>query len=242
MLWHSPISHPLKKTPERFANFIGSRYNKTIKPILMLTLAIVEDHHDYAFALADHLQAQPDFLVLATYHSAADALQGICESPVDIAIIDVGLNAGESIGLIRQLKISGSPARCLVLTMLRDDRTLFNALRAGADGYVLKDAGLEKITEALHELANGGAPMSPFISKKILEAHYRRSAANDRLLKLLSKREQEILEHAAGGLLNKEIGARMGIDRNTVKKHLDKIFDKLQVQNRMEAVKKFYSL
>jgi DNA-binding NarL/FixJ family response regulator len=173
------------------------------------------------------------------YHFADKALKGLQKNPVDIVIVEIELHGSNSVEIINKINILACRTRCLVLTMRDDDETVFSALSAGASGYILKDAGLKKTAEALDEVVNGGAPMSPLISLKLLN-YFKRLSKKEMGHGLLSYREKEILQQVSRGLLYKEIAALLGIQRETVKKHLSKIYEKLNVQNKIEAINKFF--
>jgi DNA-binding NarL/FixJ family response regulator len=126
----------------------------------------------------------------------------------------------------------------MVCTIHDDDDTIFEALRSGASGYILKDPiTVEEISKAIHDLYNGGSPMTPFIARKVIGT-FQKPAINDPN-SLLSLREKEVLELVAKGLLYKEIALKLEISTETVKKHLKNIYQKLHVQNKVEALNKF---
>jgi DNA-binding NarL/FixJ family response regulator len=126
----------------------------------------------------------------------------------------------------------------MVCTIHDDNDTIFEALKSGAAGYIVKDPiTKEEIVKAIHDLYNGGSPMSPFIARKVIGA-FQKPAIND-VNSLLSQREKEVLEQVSQGLLYKEIAIRLSISPETVKKHLKNIYQKLHVQNKVEALNKF---
>ncbi len=205
----------------------------------MLTIAIIEDNIEFAYVLANYLKEQKDFCITGVYHYVDDALKGIRNIHPDIVIVDIELHGLSGIELIKRMKLFGGDIKYLVLTMHDDEATAMNALQAGANGYMLKDAHPEKITEALHELANGGSPVSSFIFNKLIK-HFLLQPKKESYCHLLSFREKEILQQVSRGLLHKEIAILLGIQRETVKKHLSKIYGKLKVQNKIEAINKFF--
>jgi NarL family two-component system response regulator LiaR len=205
----------------------------------VISVAIIKGCKELATILADFLNRTEEFYVAGLYYTCDAASKGLLEKPVDIAIIDIQLDNCQGIELIAKLSSRTLNTKYLVFTIQNDDETIFNALRAGADGYILKDTSFEKINEALHELMRGGAPMSTFVASKVLKYfHPRKNTFN--ISSLLSDREKEILHFASRGLLYKEIAQQLGIRRETVKKHLSKIYGKLQVQNKVEALNKVY--
>jgi DNA-binding NarL/FixJ family response regulator len=125
-----------------------------------------------------------------------------------------------------------------MFTIYEDNDQVFDALKAGASGYILKNTNPQKIIEAIIELHEGGSPMSPKIARKVLSTF--NTISNNSILSLLSKRELEVLEFLSKGFLYKEIADKLFISLSTVKRHLNHIYSKLQVQNKTEAVNKLY--
>jgi DNA-binding NarL/FixJ family response regulator len=124
----------------------------------------------------------------------------------------------------------------MMFTIYQDNDQVFEALKAGATGYILKNTAPDKIIEALLELQDGGSPMSPKIARKVLTTFTTKKVVTD----LISKREQEVLELLSKGYLYKEIADQLNITLSTVKRHLNHIYQKLQVQNKTEAINKMY--
>ncbi len=203
----------------------------------MKTIAIVEDNAEYRQAIALYLNTLPDMAVTDTYATAEDALTGIEERLVDIAIVDLHLAEMDGITLISRLSVSCPALKFLVCSVQDDNNAVFEALRAGADGYILKSASLAEIAGAIEELIRGGAPMSAFIARKVLSYFHAAPPLTEN--GELSMREKEILRLLSKGLLGKEIAELLGIQKETVKKHLANIYRKMQVKNRMEAVNKY---
>ncbi len=152
--------------------------------------------------------------------------------------IDLNLGDGNGIELIKQIRDKGLKTLCLVCSLQEDDEHIFEALKAGANGYILKNMSAAKMIEAVNELNTGGAPMSPFIANKVIRFFNKKRQAPD-VLALLTEREKQVLEYLAKGLLYKEIANELAISIDTIKKHLSKIYTKLHVQNRSEAILKY---
>ncbi len=169
------------------------------------------------------------------YTSAKDAEPGLLQCPADIAIIDVGMWGHQGLELIAKLKEVDPHLRCLVLTVATDNDTVHSTLMAGANGYMLKTAPMERIADALLDIERGGLPLSPFISGAVV-SYFHAQAVKRAARARLSKRQQEIMQQVAQGYLYKEIAHMLGIHHNTVKKHMMRIFRILGVQNRAEAV------
>ncbi len=205
----------------------------------MLNIAIIEDNADFALVLKCHLESFGGFRVCGTYRMAEEALAGLRKHPVDIAILDISLYRSNGMDVLRKMSPQMSSIQYLVLTMHEDDETIFSALRAGAHGYLLKDAHPDLIVQALHTLAAGGSPMSAFIYRRLL-GHFHQPHPKVTARELLSLREKEIMDQISRGLLYKEIASQLGIGRETVKKHLSRIYGKLNVQNKIEALNKYF--
>lgn len=204
-----------------------------------ITVAIIEDLKEIAAELADMLNAE-GFECHQIYHSAEDAITFLPKNEVDIVIVDIGLPRKSGIEAISHLKSVAPKMQFCMFTVFEDDEKIFRSLEAGAKGYILKGTESKKIAESILELHGGGSPMSPTIARRILEV-FRPPApqSNAETLDMLSAREKELLTHLAKGLYYKEIAEKMGITTGTVKQHINRIYDKLQVQNRTEAINKF---
>ena len=204
----------------------------------MIKVSIVEDNDQFRTALEAIVNKENDLTLAGSYTSAEKALTGLEQSPPDIAIIDVSLPGIRGTELIVRLKDKLSHTQFMVCTIHDDNDTIFEALKSGASGYIVKDPiTTEEILRAIHDLYNGGSPMSPFIARKVIGT-FQKPTIND-VNSLLSMREKEVLELVSEGLLYKEIALRLAISTETVKKHLKNIYNKLHVQNKVEAINKF---
>jgi two-component system, NarL family, response regulator LiaR len=204
----------------------------------MIKVAIVEDNDQFRKALETIINQEKDTELLGSYTSAEKALSALEQSAPDIAIIDISLPGMKGTELIVRLRDKLRHTLFMVCTIHDDNNTIFEALRCGAAGYILKDpVTAEEITKAIRDLYNGGSPMSPFIARKVIGT-FQKPVIND-VNSLLSQREKEVLELVAQGLLYKEIALRLTISAETVKKHLKNIYQKLHVQNKVEALNKF---
>jgi len=202
----------------------------------MILVSIIEDHDYYRLSLVKMLESDSRFKVMGVYASAELAFDDLLQNPPDIAIVDIMLKEMSGIQLIKALKNSILHTQFLMCTSYQDSENVFNALRAGALGYIVKDASSADIQNAIVELYNGGAPMSPYIARKVINLMHQKPEAD---LNLLSNREQEVLVLLSKGLLYKEISDTLSISLNTVKNHLKNIYKKLHVQNKVEAVNRY---
>ena len=204
----------------------------------MIKVAIVEDNDQFRSALEAIVNQEKDTTLTGSYTSAEKALSALEQTPPDIAIIDISLPGMRGTELIVRLKDKLHHTQFMVCTIHDDNDTIFEALKSGASGYILKDpVTAEEIVKAIHDLYDGGSPMSPFIARKVIGT-FQKPMISD-ASSLLSQREKEVLELVAKGLLYKEIAQRLTISTETVKKHLKNIYQKLHVQNKVEALNKF---
>jgi NarL family two-component system response regulator LiaR len=204
----------------------------------MIKVSIVEDNDQFRTALETIISQEKDLTMAGSYTSAEKALDALEKSPPDIAIIDISLPGMRGTELIVRLKDKIRQTQFMVCTIHDDNDTIFEALKSGASGYIVKDPiTKEEILKAIRDLYNGGSPMSPFIARKVIGT-FQKPTIND-VNSLLSVREKEVLELVSHGLLYKEIAIRLTISTETVKKHLKNIYQKLHVQNKVEALNKF---
>lgn len=207
----------------------------------MITVSVVEDNDQFRNALEAIIQAQDDFALAGSYESAEKALNGLIENPPDIVITDISLPGMRGTELVVHLKDKMQQTQFMVCSIHDDNDTIFEALKCGASGYILKDpVTAAEIVKAIRDLYNGGSPMSPYIARKVIGSFQKSTTHNEQAL--LSIREKEVLELLAKGLLYKEIADKLGVTHETVKKHLKNIYQKLHVQNKIEALNKFRQL
>lgn len=205
----------------------------------MIAVSIVEDIDDVRNSLQRLIESAPGFLCLSTYSNAEDALKNLPQINPDIVLMDVNLPGMSGIDCIKKVKTVAPQIQFLMFTIYEDSEQVFDALSAGASGYLLKKTPKEKILEALTELYEGGSPMSAHIARKVVGYFQRKKEIKDTEA-LLSPREKEVLELLSKGFLYKEIADRLNIATGTVRQHIHKIYEKLHVENRTEAVNKFF--
>lgn len=203
-------------------------------------IAVLEDLKDVAEHLRDIFNQEEDMYCQQIYHTAEDAIHFLPANPADILIVDIGLPRASGIDAIKMLSEQCPAMQYCMFTVYEDDDKIFNSLQAGAKGYILKGSSEEKILSAIRELHQGGSPMSPSIARRVLELFQNLRMTPVTTSLPLTQREQEILQHLSKGLLYKEIGALLGITTGTVKQHIHKIYEKLQVSNKTEALNKFH--
>lgn len=229
-----------------------------------ISLAIIEDLDEVRDGLRNFLALSTEFQVLDSFKTAEDALAAWPRCQPAIYIVDINLPGMNGIEFVRRAggeRREGEAVRTqfMMFTVYENDEKVFEALKAGASGYLLKNTGLVHIIEALKELYQGGSPMSSGIARKLVRAFQERAAgAGERAAGEqgrepgqkevdpvcwdagLSGRENEILQLLARGLLYKEIADQLHISTSTVRQHIHRIYEKLHVQNRTEAINKTY--
>jgi DNA-binding NarL/FixJ family response regulator len=206
---------------------------------MSISLAIVEDLDEVREGLKQFISLSPDFKVIDTFKTAEEALFDLPKICPDIVIMDISLPGMNGIDCIKQVKSKTPRTQFMMFTVYENDEKVFEALKAGASGYLLKNTGLVHMIEALKELYNGGSPMSSNIARKLVTM-FRDQQQESIPVEALSNRENEILQLLAKGLLYKEIADTLAISTGTVRQHIHKIYEKLHVQNRTEAINKAY--
>lgn len=201
-------------------------------------VAIVEDLDDIREGLAFLINSAEEFRCVAAYASAEAALADLPNQAPDVVLMDIGLPGMSGIECIQRLKAQDATLQIMMLTIYEDDEKIYNSLAAGATGYVLKKTPPAKLLESIQDLHNGGSPMSSQIARKVVQT-FQHVPAPSSATAGLSKREQEILSYLAKGHLYKEIADTLSISVETVRTHLHKIYEKLHVHTRTEAVLKY---
>lgn len=215
---------------------------------MVISVCIVDDNKDIRTALEQIILMSDEHLLLGSFASASEAMMKIPILRPNVVLMDINLGEGETgIDCVRNMKSDNPDILFMMCTVYEDDEKIFEALTAGASGYILKKTAPGKLLEAIKELNDGGSPMSSQIARKVVAAFQTRNAEsaiaanpNATSLSTLSNREKEILELLAKGMLYKEIAAKLFISQETVRKHVYHIYEKLHVNNRVEAINKFF--
>jgi DNA-binding NarL/FixJ family response regulator len=206
----------------------------------IITVSIVEDMDEIRARLKSILEESGEFACMAVYNNAEDALKELPVSRPDIVLMDINLPGMSGIECIRKVKALCPEILFMMFTIYEDSEQVFEALAAGASGYLLKKTPHDQITSALKELYEGGSPMSTQIARKVVAYFQKKDGKENEGQDILSPREKEVLELLSKGYLYKEIAAKLEISTGTVRQHIHKIYEKLHVQNRTEALNKFY--
>ena len=206
---------------------------------MSISISIVEDLDEVREGLTQFISLNSDFKVLKTFRTAEEALIEIPKLHPEIVIMDINLPGMNGIECIRQVKEQSPSTQFMMFTVYENDEKVFEALKAGASGYLLKNTGLLQLIEAIKELHEGGSPMSSNIARKLVSV-FREKDGSLPQVNALSARENEVLQLLSKGLLYKEIADKLSISTGTVRQHIHKIYEKLHVQNRTEALNKVY--
>lgn len=205
-----------------------------------IRIAIIEDIKEVALELQDLFDSEEGMSCKQIYYNAEDAIHFLSNNPVDIVITDIGLPRADGIDAIIAIRESCPQTQFCMFTVFEDNDRIFRSLQAGAKGYILKNADPDEILSSVKDLHLGGSPMNSTIARKVIDAFAEAASINKpRPVLPVTAREQELLELLSKGLLYKEIASSMGITVGTVKQHIHKIYDKLQVNNRTEAINKY---
>jgi DNA-binding NarL/FixJ family response regulator len=204
-----------------------------------ITISIVEDNEQLRATLARLLNRAEGFECISQYANAEAALEGLPKDRPQVVLMDINLPGINGVECVRNLKKIAPEIAAVMLTAYEDTENIFNALAAGATGYLLKRAPRAELLEAIREVHRGGSPMTTHIARKVVQSFLKAAPAPTPPGATLSAREQEVLDHLSQGLLYKEIAEKMGISYETVHTYIRRIYEKLQVRTRTEAVAKF---
>ncbi len=199
----------------------------------MISVSIAEDLPEIRTTLERIIKAEPEMLLLSSSSNAEDAAPAIVDAQPDVVIMDINMPGMSGIDCIKKIAGDCPKTQFMIFTIYENDEKIFDALAAGASGYLLKKTPAEKIIEAIKDLYNGGSPMSGMIARRVL-SHFKQDKPTG--LEVLTNKENEILNLLAKGFLYKEIAAKLSITTGTVTQHIHKIYDKLHVSNKTEAI------
>ena len=204
---------------------------------MSIKVVIIEDQKELREMLGVLINGSTGFQCIAQFENAEEAILQMPELNTDVALVDIHLPGQSGISLVHILKGRIPKAKFIMCSSLEDDENIFNALKAGADGYIAKSSSPVKILEAIQDVFNGGSPMSSQIARRVVSFFNPKKEMNTELAKL-STREQEILRYLAKGYRYKEISGFLFINIETVRKHIHNIYEKLQVSSRTDALNK----
>jgi DNA-binding NarL/FixJ family response regulator len=221
---------------------IGSEIAKIgyIDIIMKRSVMVVEDDRGLREQLVKLIRTAPDMSCAGAFASAEEALPQIAKKSPDVILMDIKLPAMSGIECLTILKKFAPSVQVLIVTVYEDSERIFQALKAGANGYLIKSSTPNQLLESIRDAYNGGAPMSGPVALKVVE-HFHRMGPSPKEGENLSPKERQVLDLLAMGLMYKEIGVKLNIGTETVRSHVKKICLKLHVRSRIEAVAKHWS-
>jgi DNA-binding NarL/FixJ family response regulator len=211
-----------------------------------ITISIVEDNDKLRATLAKVIGRAEGFRFVSDYPSAEDALADLPKVKPEVVLMDINLPGLNGVECVRKLKVLLPQTQAIMLTVYEDTENIFNALAAGASGYLLKRTPTKELIEAIREVHRGGSPMTTNIARLVVQSFQKTAAPAPAAsgptggdISELSEREQQVLDLLAQGLIYKEIADKLNIGYETVHTYIRRIYEKLQVRTRTEAVAKF---
>ncbi|SDE09766.1 response regulator transcription factor [Niabella drilacis] len=205
----------------------------------MIRVAIVEDNKDVLILLESLLQTEPDILHIGSITTGDAALKFIAEEQPDVVLMDIHLESQSGIDCVRQLKPICKKTEFVMCTAFDEDELVYESLRVGASSYLMKNNTPEFILNTIREVNEGKSPMSSDIARKIVRQMQQVQAPPEFNI---TARETEVLEQLSKGRTYQEISDQLYISIKTLKSHIYRIYEKLQVDNRVEAINKFYNI
>ncbi|MBK7867535.1 MAG: response regulator transcription factor [Ignavibacteriales bacterium] len=199
-----------------------------------IKISVVEDHHDFREGLVNFINFSPGYNCVGKFSSVESALEGMVEPHV--VLLDINLPGKSGIEAIPLFKEMFPALKVIMMTIFDDSENIFKAMQAGADGYLLKNTAPLKIIASIDEVMNGGAPMSPYIARKVVDFFCNQSSSGKDYD--LTLREKEILSFLVEGIESRTIAENLFISYETVRNHLRNIYSKLQVTSKTQAVSK----
>jgi len=207
----------------------------------MISVSIVDDEKGLRESIAAFVNGSSGFRCVSTYSNAEAALKGLPGDEPDVVLMDINMAGMSGIECVERLKAASPDMQIVMLTVYEDTDKIFKALSAGATGYLLKRLSPAKLLNAIREVQAGGSPMSASIARKVV-ASFQRAAPVAEKHTNLSPREQAVLDCLSKGLTYKQIADQLGISIDTIRTYLRRIYEKLHVQSRTEAVARYLRL
>jgi len=205
---------------------------------MAITVSIVEDQEPLRNTLARVINRADGFECISHYGSAEEALKDLPNARPEVVLMDINLPGMNGVECVRQLKQALPTTQVMMLTVYEDTENIFNALAAGATGYMLKRTPRAELIEAIKEVHRGGSPMTAHIARMVVQSFLKPAGKSEPTAEL-SPREREVLDLLSQGLMYKEIADKLGVSYETVHTYIRRIYEKLQVRTRTEAVAKF---
>jgi len=206
---------------------------------MQIKVAIVDDDEGIRASLAALIRRAPNFKLAGDYANAETALKEIPRHPPDVVLMDINLPGMKGVECVQQLKAALPGVQFLMLTVYEDSDSLFNSLKAGASGYLLKRTASARLLEAIRDVHSGGSPMTPQLARRVVQFFSKPAGEAPSSLLGLTPGEKEFLNQLSNGYSYKEIADRMKISIDTVRSYVRTVYEKLHVHSRTEAVVKY---
>jgi len=203
-----------------------------------IRVAVVEDDAEVRRSLAGILKRGPGITCVGEFANAEEALRDIPRLQPKVVLMDINLPGMDGVECVRQLSVLAPNAQIIMLTVYDNTEAIFNSLAAGASGYLLKPVTAAQLLAAVRDVFAGGAPMTSNIVRKVVQA-FKKPAPADKETESLSPREQEVLDLLAKGYLYKEIADQLKVSYGSVHTYIERVFKKLHVRSRAQAVAKY---
>jgi len=216
----------------------GYRVSASAIEIMPIKVAIVEDDEGIRASLATLVRRAPALRCAGDYPDAETALKEIPRHPPDVVLMDINLPGMNGVECVRQLKTSLPGLQVLMLTVYEDSDSLFNSLKAGASGYLLKRTASARLLDAIRDVHAGGSPMTPQLARRVVQ-FFSKTPNGESAVSRLTAGEKDFLDQLANGYAYKEIADRMKISIDTVRSYVRTVYEKLHVHSRTEAVVKY---
>jgi DNA-binding NarL/FixJ family response regulator len=204
----------------------------------MITVSIVDDEAKLRQSIANFVNGAAGFKCVSSYSSAEAALKALPIDQPDVVLMDINLGGMSGIECVEQLKAQSPGLQILMLTVYEDTEKIFRALAAGANGYILKRSSPVNLLEAIREVHGGGSPMTSSIARKVVASFQKTAVSPGEKQGQLSPREEAVLDGLAKGWTYKQLASELSISIDTVRTYIRRIYEKLHVQSRTEAVAK----
>lgn len=214
------------------------RQGGTQRSSAAIAVSVVEDQADLRQFIVEYLNQARGYRCVSAYASAEEALQGLPNDRPDVVLMDIKMAGMNGIQCVERLKVVAPKLQIVMLTVYEDSDLIFQALAAGASGYLLKRSPPARLLEAIADVLNGGSPMSSAIARKVVQ-YFQARPGELHAREELSPREREVVEALAQGAAYKQIADRLGISVPTVRTYIRRIYEKLHVHSRTEAVAKY---
>jgi len=217
---------------------MNCRVSARLDESMPIKVAIVEDDEGIRSSLASLMRRAPSLRLTGDYPDAETALKEIPRHAPDVVLMDINLPGMNGVDCVRHLKSACPSVQVLMLTVYEDSESLFNSLKAGATGYLLKRTASSRLLEAIRDVYHGGSPMTPQLARRVVQFFSRPTDTQSQVSRL-TPGEKEFLEQLANGYAYKEIADRLNIRIDTVRSYVRTVYEKLHVHSRTEAVVKY---